>query len=348
MAAPPVEYTIGGVKIQFPCRAYPSQLAMMNSIVRGLNYSQHCLLESPTGSGKSLALLCSALAWQQAQYDKVEAGGSPQDDKNCSGEKTHSDCKKGDSPCKCSCHTTTAHCASTPHKADVVDLTLSPEKVVPQHQSPQQHDDLLSPKKETLSSRLSGKAQASSVIPDMEKDSDFQSDRKRLRTPSSDQKSSSKRKCLNRGVVFIDDDPEEEGLSPVSRRWTMELKSQAVSVEVATECCSPPPRQPPRVPPCSLCPCGGPKPGVKPKDKDTKKKVPKIFFGTRTHKQITQITHELQRTLYSGVPMTILSSRDHTCVHPEVMRSSNRNERCKELLEAKDVSMEGANPLDIT
>lgn len=26
------EYTIGGVKINFPCKAYPSQLAMMNSV----------------------------------------------------------------------------------------------------------------------------------------------------------------------------------------------------------------------------------------------------------------------------------------------------------------------------
>ncbi len=32
MAAAPVEYTIGGVKINFPCKAYPSQLAMMNSV----------------------------------------------------------------------------------------------------------------------------------------------------------------------------------------------------------------------------------------------------------------------------------------------------------------------------
>jgi len=32
MAATPVDYTIGGVKINFPCKAYPSQLAMMNSV----------------------------------------------------------------------------------------------------------------------------------------------------------------------------------------------------------------------------------------------------------------------------------------------------------------------------
>nr|BAC25422.1 unnamed protein product [Mus musculus] len=68
------DYTIGGVKIHFPCRAYPAQLAMMNSIVRGLNSSQHCLLESPTGSGKSLALLCSALAWQQSLSDNKDTG----------------------------------------------------------------------------------------------------------------------------------------------------------------------------------------------------------------------------------------------------------------------------------
>lgn len=32
MAKSSVEYIIGGVKIHFPCKAYPSQLAMMNSV----------------------------------------------------------------------------------------------------------------------------------------------------------------------------------------------------------------------------------------------------------------------------------------------------------------------------
>lgn len=91
--------------------------------------------------------------------------------------------------------------------------------------------------------------------------------------------------------------------------------------------------------PCILCPCASTKEAVKDKAKDGKKKVPKIFFGTRTHKQITQIAHELKRTVYSGVPMTILSSRNQTCVHPEVAPHSNRNERCRDLLEAKDVSI---------
>lgn len=36
--------------------------------------------------------------------------------------------------------------------------------------------------------------------------------------------------------------------------------------------------------------------------------------------------------------MTILSSRDHTCVHPEVVGNFNRNEKCMELLDGKHVS----------
>ncbi|XP_005100255.1 Fanconi anemia group J protein [Aplysia californica] len=66
------EYKISGVSVFFPCKPYPSQLSMMNMILRGIERRQHCLLESPTGSGKSLALLCSSLAWQSAEKAKKE------------------------------------------------------------------------------------------------------------------------------------------------------------------------------------------------------------------------------------------------------------------------------------
>uniref|UniRef100_A0AAX7T3F8 DNA 5'-3' helicase n=1 Tax=Astatotilapia calliptera TaxID=8154 RepID=A0AAX7T3F8_ASTCA len=243
MTSSPVEYTIGGVKIHFPCKAYPSQLAMMNLIVRGLNTGQYCLLESPTGSGKSLALLCSALGWQH----KIIL---------LTVYKT--------SICMC------CFCV----------LVLLPEE---------------EGRKQSLASRLSEKFQAS-LSSDCVKDDDFQQDRKRIRTAEN---------------------------------------------TVGTDaCCSLTPDLLCAPEPCSQCPCASTEDGVKDKEKDGRRKIPKIFFGTRTHKQITQITHELKRTLYCGVPMTILSSRDHTCVNPDVVPHANRNERCKDLLEAKDMEID--------
>jgi superfamily II DNA/RNA helicase len=59
------ELTMGGIKLKFPNKPYPSQLQLMAKIIKGLQNRQNCLLESPTGSGKTLALLVSAVAWQK-------------------------------------------------------------------------------------------------------------------------------------------------------------------------------------------------------------------------------------------------------------------------------------------
>nr|XP_046244527.1 Fanconi anemia group J protein [Scatophagus argus] len=322
MAASTVEYTIGGVKIHFPCKAYPSQLAMMNSIIRGLNNGQHCLLESPTGSGKSLALLCSALGWQQAQFAKLQEGGSPVDDKSQS-DKNCGDYKKSDvkTTCQCVCHSRANTRTATP-AAKPADSTVSPCKKTAESPpaAPKHAPEASQPKKQSLASRLSEKSQAS-FSSGRETDDDFQLDRKRIRTA---EHKSRKRQRLERGVIFIDDEEVNEPSETQSSRT--EPNSQAAGL--SSSCCSPEP--------CTRCPCSSTKEDVKDKDKDGKKKIPKIFFGTRTHKQITQITHELKRTVYSSVPMTILSSRDHTCVNPEVAAHSSRNERCKDLLEAKN------------
>ncbi|KAK7882236.1 hypothetical protein WMY93_028410 [Mugilogobius chulae] len=304
--ASPVEYTIGGVKIQFPCKAYPSQLAMMNSIVRGLNNGQNCLLESPTGSGKSLALLCSTLGWQHAQLLKQQQSIYSQDDKSQSE-------KKPQSSCKCSCHSQTK--ASPQTVTAVVDLTQSPCKTSAPQENCKAEDSQA--KKQSIASRLSEKLQTS-LQSEAENDDDFQPDRKRIRAA---EVKSRKKPRMDKGVIFLDDEPEFENQTSSRPRDT--------SPDQSPETCCPPQACVKDV--CRECPCNS---GEEVLNK--RPKIPKIFFGTRTHKQIKQITHELKRTQYSPVPMTILSSRDHSCVHPEVAPHANRNERCKDLREGKD------------
>ncbi|XP_059511400.1 Fanconi anemia group J protein isoform X1 [Stegostoma tigrinum] len=313
MASSASEYTIGGVKIHFPCKAYPSQLAMMNSIVRGLNCQQHCLLESPTGSGKSLALLCSTLAWQQSQYEKS------------GNESCSSSCKKEEKlpVCNCTCHT-----ARKPSAA--VAETNQTNSAVAENgiSSPSSNQDVACSRKATLASKLC----AMMKTPLSEADDDFQTQRKRIRMPLNDPQAR-KRRCIEKGVHFIDDETTLDEDNTGSRSCKVNVNTEAHHV--------PPAQELPIPSPCTLCTCVTSNTSGK-DEHDTKVKnngktqVPKIFFGTRTHKQITQITRELRRTNYSYVRMTILSSRDHTCVHPEVSGTCNRNEKCKDLLEGKD------------
>ncbi|XP_063106951.1 Fanconi anemia group J protein isoform X1 [Cavia porcellus] len=300
------EYTIGGVKINFPCKAYPSQLAMMNCIVRGLNSRQHCLLESPTGSGKSLALLCSALAWQQSLSGKpVDEGLN----------------KKAEVPLSCCC---TCHSKSSTH-SDVNQETShhfsSPGTPLPERNG-RSSICQNSPEKNTLAAKLSAKIQASKY---RDENDDFQAEKKRIR-PLETAQQIRKRHCFEKEVHHSDAQDASGNIlklnSPLGKRNSFSSQN--------------PPGH------CSKCCCSA-KQGnnqessntIK-KDHGGKFKRPKIYFGTRTHKQIAQITRELRKTAYSGVPMTILSSRDHTCVHPEVVGNFNRNEKCMELLDGKN------------
>lgn len=58
-------FSVLGLEIDFPFEPYGIQKAMMNHITRALMNRQHSLIESPTGTGKTLVLLCSSLAWQK-------------------------------------------------------------------------------------------------------------------------------------------------------------------------------------------------------------------------------------------------------------------------------------------
>ena len=52
----------GEISVKFPFDPYPAQKSYMEKVLMCLEDKKFGLLESPTGTGKTLALLCSSLA----------------------------------------------------------------------------------------------------------------------------------------------------------------------------------------------------------------------------------------------------------------------------------------------
>ncbi|CAL1270720.1 unnamed protein product [Larinioides sclopetarius] len=61
-----MQCVISGVQVLFPCQPYPVQEEYMRKVIECLQKGVHGLLESPTGTGKTLSLLCSSLAWLES------------------------------------------------------------------------------------------------------------------------------------------------------------------------------------------------------------------------------------------------------------------------------------------
>lgn len=66
-----VNVRVGSETVPFPFPAYDAQRQVMGSVLSAIFDGQHALLESPTGTGKSLALLCSTLHWQHTQKSSI-------------------------------------------------------------------------------------------------------------------------------------------------------------------------------------------------------------------------------------------------------------------------------------
>ena len=71
------KYPVAGHQVAFPRPPYGVQLAFMSNLITAIDTRTSALLEAPTGCGKTLALLCGALAWQtkfkEAQADNERA-----------------------------------------------------------------------------------------------------------------------------------------------------------------------------------------------------------------------------------------------------------------------------------
>ncbi|KFZ57964.1 Regulator of telomere elongation helicase 1, partial [Antrostomus carolinensis] len=65
--------TLNGVTVDFPFQPYQCQEAYMAKVLECLQKKVNGILESPTGTGKTLCLLCSTLAWREHFKDTISA-----------------------------------------------------------------------------------------------------------------------------------------------------------------------------------------------------------------------------------------------------------------------------------
>jgi Fanconi anemia group J protein len=71
--AEPNNHAIRGHHVRFPHTPYGVQFQFMDKMLRALSEPANALLEAPTGCGKTLSLLCAALAWQEARKEAAAA-----------------------------------------------------------------------------------------------------------------------------------------------------------------------------------------------------------------------------------------------------------------------------------
>ncbi|KHN32605.1 regulator of telomere elongation helicase 1 homolog [Glycine soja] len=75
-------YKIRGIDVDFPYEAYESQLVYMDKVIQSLQEKCNALLESPTGTGKTLCLLCATLAWRKSLGSFTTGVSMQADDKS--------------------------------------------------------------------------------------------------------------------------------------------------------------------------------------------------------------------------------------------------------------------------
>eukprot|EP00397_Hematodinium_sp_SG-2012_P006779 GEMP01006815.1.p1 GENE.GEMP01006815.1~~GEMP01006815.1.p1 ORF type:complete len:881 (+),score=156.62 GEMP01006815.1:170-2812(+) len=64
-----------GVEVSFPFEPYDCQLVYMAKVIEVLETKQNALLESPTGTGKTLCLLCACIGWREWKLEQIRKKG---------------------------------------------------------------------------------------------------------------------------------------------------------------------------------------------------------------------------------------------------------------------------------
>ncbi|XP_021939262.1 Fanconi anemia group J protein homolog isoform X2 [Zootermopsis nevadensis] len=259
----PRKFFVAGVEVEFPVKPYKCQISTMNMVIRGLRHLSNTIIESPTGSGKTLSLLCSTLAWQRAEFARLK---------------------------------------------DIVEKEAAENAL-----------------------RQSEEAKRQQMQVDQDKT-------KRKQEAQREEQIVQRRRVTgeDRGIVYYDEDDDEDMDDFQPKKFVKKMegtKLQSHNEESTTE-------------------AEGGADGSTPSDTVTVDtswlstqcgcvqteevpRAPKIFYCSRTHQQIKQVVRELRKSVYKDVKMTILSSREHTCIQIPWSghKFKNKTEMCHTLLD---------------
>ncbi|KAI9156058.1 hypothetical protein H9P43_009168 [Blastocladiella emersonii ATCC 22665] len=283
-------YTMMGVEVRFPFDAYPSQLSMMSKIIAALRAGSNALLESPTGSGKSLALLCATLAWRDAEVGRRR----------------------------------------TAYEAEMAEYHVKVKAWSERMAKVRKENGAGAAK----ASAAAARAARGHVKVELESGSDWSSDDDFLpeakpKPPprfakDSDTAKRDIRAALHPVAPVV---PALAAAAAAKKEPGTTAADPAAPAPAAAEDDDPysPPKRPELVP------------------------VPRIYFGSRTHRQLAQVVQELRGNATYRPRMAVLGSRNQYCVDKDVQRAANRNDACAAAVDSKSCRyFEGARALSMS
>lgn len=317
--------------IKFPFEPYGVQKVMMNTIIRTLQNKQHSLIESPTGTGKTLVLLCAALAWQNKSKELGQPFISDALRKKNADERIQKLKKR---PCNCGRRTVSSEMEELKENMKKGKGSCKEGFEGEKGSLQEEEDDLKATCKRVKLEDDASLTKSPYFKPKKESNTDF--------------------------IIIDDDDNDDCQIISAETEQKQEEKKQSKSIpEDLKEATSNDPNRKVNLNLCLSCAAleaektframdenverdGD---GASDEDGDTgdagfttkvKGGIPRIYYGTRTHKQITQVIRELNKTPYKdSLKMCILSSRDRTCANDDVKDMPNRNDLCQDLIKAK-------------
>uniref|UniRef100_A0A672PJL8 ATP-dependent DNA helicase DDX11 n=1 Tax=Sinocyclocheilus grahami TaxID=75366 RepID=A0A672PJL8_SINGR len=267
-------------RFPFPFQPYPIQESFMEALYTALDQGKVGIFESPTGTGKSLSLICGALTWLRdyEEQKKLEAArllDGPE--KKCDAVEEENSTSQPSEP---------AWVSEFVQKKAERDMV---NKLKDEELKRKKREDRLETIRHNAQLRYAMKRKA-----------------------SEDDEAVKLLQLSREGAESETLNPEEEGL----------IVAEYESDDEATLC-------------------------DEDDDEDLEEDhVTKIYYCSRTHSQLAQFVHEVQKSPYgAAVRLVNLGSRQNLCINPEVIRLGNvqmMNDRCLEMQKNKHEKQEKA------